>query len=164
MLNGASTRSWAERQARFERDGGEQNDPDITQLGRWLRKSNVDEIPQLFQIAFGTKLRLFGPRAVQADVVNLMWDLSVGDPRLKHLFERWLDGYYPALISSSNARGSKDNMARILHELIDMQRRYSIHHGVSNLATLSAHLSGTLIGRLSKNTTQRKETPLQEVV
>ncbi len=71
-------------QAEWETYGKLEHDPRITRIGRWLRATSLDELPQLFNVLQG-KLALVGPRPVVKEELAYY-----GDDR--DLFDRVMPG------------------------------------------------------------------------
>lgn len=60
--------------AAWQENGKLQNDPRITRLGRFLRQTSIDELPQLWNVLRG-EMSLVGPRAIQFSEVDAFRDL-----------------------------------------------------------------------------------------
>jgi exopolysaccharide biosynthesis polyprenyl glycosylphosphotransferase len=71
MFKFRTMHSGAEKDGSLTRD----NDPRITRIGRILRKTSIDELPQLFNVLFGT-MSLVGPRAVVPYVADKFDDIE----------------------------------------------------------------------------------------
>ena len=71
------------------------NDPRVTRVGRIIRKTSLDELPQLFNVVFEGNLSLVGPRphAVNAQAAERLYDEAVDGYFARHRVKPGITGW-----------------------------------------------------------------------
>jgi lipopolysaccharide/colanic/teichoic acid biosynthesis glycosyltransferase len=71
------------------------NDARVTGVGRFIRKTSLDELPQLFNVVFKSDLSLVGPRphAVQGNLKNRLFDEVVDCYFARHRVKPGMTGW-----------------------------------------------------------------------
>jgi putative colanic acid biosysnthesis UDP-glucose lipid carrier transferase len=119
-LDGREIRVWKFRTMTVCEDGPQftqatRNDPRVTPFGAWLRRSSLDELPQLFNV-LGGSMSLVGPRPhVQA--LNDEFRPQIGGYMLRHKVKPGITG----LAQINGCRGETDTPDK-------MQKRIEYDH------------------------------------
>ena len=98
-------------------------DPRVTRVGRFIRKSSIDELPQLFNVLRG-ELSIVGPRphALQAKADNLLYYEAVEGYFARHKVKPGITGW----AQINGWRGETDTvdkiMQRVQHDLYYIEK------------------------------------------
>ncbi len=89
-------------------------DPRVTPIGRFIRKSSIDELPQLFNVLRG-ELSLVGPRphALGANTDNKLWDQVIDGYFARHKVKPGVTGW----AQINGWRGECDTPDKIRHRI-----------------------------------------------
>ncbi len=116
----------------------QKNDPRITKLGKFLRKTRLDEIPQLINIIKGD-MSLVGPRPERPEfVINLKEKIPFYNER--HLVKPGLTGW--AQINFPYGASEKDSLEKLQYDLYYIKNRSFIFDIAILLKTAKTILSG----------------------
>jgi Undecaprenyl-phosphate glucose phosphotransferase len=91
------------------------NDPRVTRIGRFIRKTSLDELPQLFNVVFTGNLSLVGPRphAIHAKAAEHLYDEAVDGYFARHRVKPGITGW----AQINGWRGETDSREKILHRV-----------------------------------------------
>jgi Undecaprenyl-phosphate glucose phosphotransferase len=86
-------------------------DPRVTRVGRFIRKTSIDELPQLFNVVFRGNLSLVGPRphAIHAKAANKLYDDVVDGYFARHKVKPGISGW----AQINGWRGETDTQEKI---------------------------------------------------
>jgi Undecaprenyl-phosphate glucose phosphotransferase len=87
------------------------NDPRVTRVGRFIRRTSIDELPQLINVVFKGNLSLVGPRphAVHAKAANRLYDEAVDGYFARHRVKPGITGW----AQINGWRGETDTQEKI---------------------------------------------------
>jgi exopolysaccharide biosynthesis polyprenyl glycosylphosphotransferase len=119
----------------------EENDPRVTRVGNFLRRSRIDELPQFWNVLSG-EMSLVGPRAERYELVN-SYQKQIPFYRARLLVKPGLTGW--AQINYGYAATVYDTVVKIEYDLY-----YIKHRSLSMDVNIILRTIGTVIRRTGR--------------
>ena len=119
-FNGRAFRIFKFRTMRVLEDGptivqAQKNDPRVTPIGKWLRKTSIDELPQLFNVLKGD-MSLVGPRP-HAAAHNTEYEQIIGNYAFRHHVKPGITGWAQVNGYRGETRALELMQKRVEHDL-----------------------------------------------
>jgi exopolysaccharide biosynthesis polyprenyl glycosylphosphotransferase len=95
------------------------DDPRVTRVGRFIRKTSLDELPQLFNVVFKGNLSLVGPRphALHAKAEDRLYDQVVDGYFARHKVKPGITGWAQVNGWRGETNTSEKIQRRVEHDL-----------------------------------------------
>ena len=95
------------------------DDPRVTRVGRFIRKTSLDELPQLFNVVFKGNLSLVGPRphALHAKAEDRLYDQVVDGYFARHRVKPGITGWAQVNGWRGETNTSEKIQRRVEHDL-----------------------------------------------
>jgi undecaprenyl-phosphate galactose phosphotransferase/putative colanic acid biosynthesis UDP-glucose lipid carrier transferase len=93
------------------------SDPRVTRLGRWLRRTNIDELPQLFNVLYGD-MSLVGPRP-HAAAHNSEYEKLIADYAFRHHVKPGITGW-----AQVNGYRGETSTTDLMSKRVELDRWY----------------------------------------
>ena len=96
----------------------QRNDPRVTRVGAFLRRSSLDELPQLFNVLKG-EMSVVGPRphAVEAKAGGTLYEEVVDEYAVRHKVKPGITGWAQVNGWRGNTETEADLLGRVQHDL-----------------------------------------------
>lgn len=96
-----------------------ENDPRITKIGKWLRKSHLDELPQVYNIFLG-QMTLIGPRPERPEFTKI-FDTEINYYKYRHLVKPGVTGW--AQVNQMYSASLEETITKLDYDLFYIQHR-----------------------------------------
>jgi Undecaprenyl-phosphate glucose phosphotransferase len=95
------------------------DDPRVTRVGRFIRKTSLDELPQLFNVVLASNLSLVGPRphALQAKAEDRLYDEAVDGYFARHRVKPGITGWAQVHGWRGETNSQEKIQQRVEHDL-----------------------------------------------